>query len=129
MTEGIKLMKDLGFIIATNKHDSTERLFKRVDSKGIITETINYFYENITGVVVFTNSLKNASGCLLDNDLLNAVIINFKEFENEVYGLYDDNDDVTDDFDDMFLDDNDYDELLQEALNDYNETKEKEQEK
>lgn len=86
MTEGIKLMKELGFVETTEKRASKSvyeivRQFIKYDDKGYITDIINYFYNKHTGVEVYTNSLKYQCGTRLDNDILNAVSINFYELE------------------------------------------------
>lgn len=86
MTEGIKAMKDLGYIETINELDVIVRQFIKYDGDGRITDVINYFYNEHTGVGVFTNSLKHGYGSRLDKDILNAVIINLYELEHYYKG-------------------------------------------
>lgn len=86
MTEGIRLMKALGFIDTTGNRQSSKiiKQFTKYNDNGLITDTINYFYTRKTGVTVFTNSVKHAGGCRLDHDLLFAVQSIFYELQYEM---------------------------------------------
>lgn len=85
MTEGIRLMKELGFIDTTDKQaGAIVKMFTKYDEKGLITDIINYFYSKETGVEVFTNNLRQRCGSRLDKELLNAVLLNFNELEEEL---------------------------------------------
>lgn len=83
MTEGISLMKELGFIDTTDKQVGkiVRQFIKYDDDKGLISDIINYFYSKETGVEVFTNNIKQKCGSRLDIDLLNAVLVNFNELQ------------------------------------------------
>lgn len=78
MSHGIRKMKALGFIDTTEGR-SIVRQFTRYDEEGYITDIINYFIDDITGVEVYVNNLKYQCGSRVDMDLLNAILINFKE--------------------------------------------------
>ncbi len=87
MTQGIKQMEAMGFIVSSIKHDRFNsrlvRQFIKYDDKGYITDTINYYYTKVTGVEVYTNSLKYGGGSRLDIELLNAIQLNLDELKIE----------------------------------------------
>ncbi len=88
MTKGIKAMRELGYILSyintsDNDYYITMRQFEKYDDKGHITDSINFFYREYTGVEVYTNSIKHHCGTRLNRDLLNAILLNFNEIEKE----------------------------------------------
>lgn len=83
MTKGIRLMKELGYFLATDKQDDIVRRFIKYDDDGYITDTINYFYTKELGVQVFANDIKNKGGSRLDHDLVIAVLSNIYEVDFE----------------------------------------------
>jgi hypothetical protein len=87
MTQGIKQMEALGFTVSSIKHDKFNsglvRRFIKYDDKGYITDIINYYYTKVTGVEVYTNSLKYGGGSRLDIELLNAIQLNLDELKIE----------------------------------------------
>ena len=85
MIEAVKVMSDLGYIETTDEHDDiVVRQFSKFNKLGYKTDTINFIYNGISDVDVFTNDLTYGCGSRLDSDLIKAITLNIIELKGVI---------------------------------------------